>query len=144
CEYRWETLDDKPRVVEHWTSDGEHFQFDYDFEARQTRVTDVLGRRAEVTWNADRRVVASTDFGGEQYRIALDDTGNINSLTLPDGNQLGFEYDDLSRLTAETDPLGRTTRYQHHYKTTLVKQITYPDGAVWKARYDERGNLVAE
>ncbi|MBI6788695.1 PAAR/RHS domain-containing protein, partial [Pseudomonas syringae] len=144
CEYRWEVLDGKPRVVEHWTSDGEHFHFDYDFEARQTRVTDVLGRRAEVTYNKDRRVIASKDFGGEQYRIALDNTGNITGLTLPDGNQLGFEYDDLSRLTAETDPLGRTTRYQHHYKTTLVKQITYPDGAVWTARYDSKGNLVAE
>ncbi|RMS46582.1 hypothetical protein ALP71_04542, partial [Pseudomonas coronafaciens pv. garcae] len=73
-----------------------------------------------------------------------DDTGNITGLTLPDGNQLGFEYDELSRLAAETDPLGRTTRYRHHYKTTLVKQVTYPDGAIWKAHYDDRGNLVAE
>ncbi|RMT21661.1 Rhs protein, partial [Pseudomonas syringae pv. spinaceae] len=144
CEYRWEVLDDKPRVVEHWTSDGEHLHFDYDFEARQTRVTDVLGRCAEVTYNKDRRVIASTDFGGEQYRIALDDSGNITGLTLPDGNQLGFEYDDLSRLTAETDPLGRTTRFKHHYKTTLVKQVTYPDGSTWQARYDDRGNLITE
>ncbi|AVB18210.1 MULTISPECIES: RHS repeat-associated core domain-containing protein [Pseudomonas syringae group] len=144
CEYRWEVLDDKPRVVEHWTSDGEHLHFDYDFEARQTRVTDVLGRCAQVTYNKDRRVIASTDFGGEQYRIALDDSGNITGLTLPDGNQLGFEYDDLSRLTAETDPLGRTTRFKHHYKTTLVKQVTYPDGSTWQARYDDRGNLITE
>ncbi|KPW50128.1 PAAR domain-containing protein, partial [Pseudomonas syringae group genomosp. 3] len=144
CEYRWEVLDDKPRVVEHWTSDGEHLHFDYDFEARQTRVTDVLGRCAEVTYNKDRRVIASTDFGGEQYRIALDDSGNITGLTLPDGNQLGFEYDELSRLTAETDPLGRTTRFKHHYKTTLVKQVTYPDGSTWQARYDDRGNLITE
>ncbi|MCQ3018217.1 DUF6531 domain-containing protein [Pseudomonas tremae] len=144
CEYRWEVIGDKPRVVEHWTSDGEHFHFDYDLVAHQTRVTDVLGRHAEVTYNKDRHVVASTDFGGEHYHIALDDTGNITGLTLPDGNQLGFEYDELSRLTAETDPLGRTTRYRHHYKTTLVKQVTYPDGAIWKAHYDDRGNLVAE
>ncbi|QIQ71960.1 DUF6531 domain-containing protein [Pseudomonas coronafaciens] len=144
CEYRWEVIGDKPRVVEHWTSDGEHFHFDYDLVAHQTRVTDVLGRHAEVTYNKDRRVVASTDFGGEHYHIALDDTGNITGLTLPDGNQLGFEYDELSRLAAETDPLGRTTRYRHHYKTTLVKQVTYPDGAIWKAHYDDRGNLVAE
>ncbi|KPC11389.1 Rhs protein [Pseudomonas syringae pv. maculicola] len=97
-----------------------------------------------MTYNKDRRVIASTDFGGEQYRIALDDSGNITGLTLPDGNQLGFEYDDLSRLTAETDPLGRTTRFKHHYKTTLVKQVTYPDGSTWQARYDDRGNLITE
>ncbi|MEE4716347.1 RHS repeat-associated core domain-containing protein [Pseudomonas alliivorans] len=144
CHYRWQTLDGQPRVVEHWTSDGENFHFDYDFAARQTRVTDVLGRHAEVTYNADRRVVASTDFGGERYTIDLDDTGNITTLTLADGNTLAFAYDELSRLTAETDPLGRTTRYQHHHKTTLVTQVDYPDGSTWRARYDDKGNLVAE
>ncbi|WP_163019894.1 DUF6531 domain-containing protein, partial [Pseudomonas viridiflava] len=144
CYYRWQTLDGQPRVVEHWTSDGEHFHFDYDFTARQTGVTDVLGRHAEVTYNADRRVVASTDFGGERYTIDLDDTGNITALTLADGNTLAFAYDELSRLTEETDPLGRTTRYRHHYKTTLVTQVDYPDGSTWRARYDAKGNLVAE
>jgi hypothetical protein len=32
CNYRWETIDGQPRVVEHWTSDGEHFHFRYDFK----------------------------------------------------------------------------------------------------------------
>ncbi len=45
CHYRWETLQGQPRVVEHWTSDGEHFHFRYDVKARTTLVTDVLGRR---------------------------------------------------------------------------------------------------
>jgi hypothetical protein len=27
CHYHWETIDGQPRVVEHWTSDGEHFHF---------------------------------------------------------------------------------------------------------------------
>ncbi|RMS33031.1 YD repeat-containing protein, partial [Pseudomonas coronafaciens pv. garcae] len=144
CEYRWEVIGDKPRVVEHWTSDGEHFHFDYDLVAHQTRVTDVLGRHAEVTYNKDRRVVASTDFGGEHYHIALDDTGNMTGLTLPDGNKLSFEYDEFARLLKETDPLGRSIRYQYHHLTTLITQVDYPDGSIWKARYDAKGNLVAE
>ncbi|WP_424823448.1 hypothetical protein, partial [Pseudomonas viridiflava] len=69
---------------------------------------------------------------------------NITALTLADGNTLAFAYDELSRLTEETDPLGRTTRYRHHYKTTLVTQVDYPDGSTWRARYDAKGNLVAE
>ncbi|WP_164568559.1 hypothetical protein, partial [Pseudomonas viridiflava] len=36
CEYRWETIDGQPRVVEHTTSDGEHFRFRYDRQARTT------------------------------------------------------------------------------------------------------------
>ncbi|OCX20519.1 RHS repeat-associated core domain-containing protein [Pseudomonas graminis] len=144
CEYRWKTIDGQPRVVEHWTSDGEHFDFDYDFKARTTRVTDVLGREALVHYNADRRVTASRDFGGEQYAINLDDFGNIVGLTLPDGNQLTLKYDEYSRLIEEVDPLGRSTRYQHHHLTSLVKQVSYADGSTWRGHYDNKGNLIEE
>ncbi|QCY13047.1 RHS repeat-associated core domain-containing protein [Pseudomonas sp. MPC6] len=144
CNYRWQTIDGQPRVVEHWTSDGEHFHFRYDFNARTTWVTDVLGRESEVHYDAFFRVVASTDFGGERYRIDLDTSGNMTGLTLPDGNVITLKYDQYSRLVEETDPLGRKTRYQHHHLTTLVKQVEYPDGSKWKAQYDNKGNLIAE
>ncbi|EJN39927.1 hypothetical protein PMI38_00578, partial [Pseudomonas sp. GM84] len=51
CEYRWETQNDKPRVVEHWTSDGEHYHFRYDFANRTSCATDVLGRELEIQYN---------------------------------------------------------------------------------------------
>ncbi|RML94965.1 YD repeat-containing protein, partial [Pseudomonas amygdali pv. eriobotryae] len=70
--------------------------------------------------------------------------GNMTGLTLPDGNQLAFEYDEFARLLKETDPLGRSIRYQYHHLTTLITQVDYPDGSTWKARYDAKGNLVAE
>jgi YD repeat-containing protein len=41
----------------------------------------------------------------------------------------------------ETDPLGRKIKYQYHHLTTLVD---YRDGSIWKARYDAKGNLIAE
>ncbi|MEE5123478.1 RHS repeat domain-containing protein, partial [Pseudomonas alliivorans] len=88
CEYRWETIEGQPRVVEHTTSDGEHFRFRYDRQARTTWVTDVLGRELEIHYNADHRVTSSRDYGGERFTIDLDDTGNMTGLTLPDGNQL--------------------------------------------------------
>jgi len=53
-------------VVEHWTSDGLHFHFRYDFKARISWATDVLGRELEVQYNADHRVFASRDYGGER------------------------------------------------------------------------------
>ena len=144
CEYRWETVGGQPRVVEHQTSDGEHFQFRYDLEQRTTWVTDVLGRELEIHYNEGHRVTSSRDYGGERYAIDLDDTGNMTGLTLPDGNRLAFEYDEFARLLKETDPLGRSIRYQYHHLTTLITQVDYPDGSTWKARYDAKGNLVAE
>ncbi|MCE0853980.1 RHS domain-containing protein [Pseudomonas asiatica] len=144
CHYRWETLGDKPRVVEHWTSDGEHYHFRYDLDARTSWATDVLGRELEVQYNADHRVVASHDYGGERYAIELDEQGNMVGLDLPDGNRLAFKYDEYARLLEETDPLGRKTTYEYHHLTTLVTQVSYPDGSTWRARYDDKGNLLAE
>ncbi|WP_232918265.1 RHS repeat domain-containing protein, partial [Pseudomonas syringae] len=144
CEYRWEIIDGQPRVVEHQTSDGEHFHFRYDREARTTWVTDILGRELEIHYNKDHRVTSSRDYSGDHYVIEIDDTGNMTRLTLPDGNQLAFEYDEFARLLKETDPLGRSIRYQYHHLTTLITQVDYPDGSTWKANYDAKGNLVAE
>ncbi|MDM9588791.1 RHS repeat-associated core domain-containing protein [Pseudomonas asiatica] len=144
CHYRWETLGDKPRVVEHWTSDGEHYHFRYDLDARTSWATDVLGRELEVQYNADHRVLASRDYGGERYAIELDEQGNMVGLDLPDGNRLAFKYDEYARLLEETDPLGRKTTYEYHHLTTLVTQVSYPDGSTWRARYDDKGNLLAE
>ncbi|MFJ1337603.1 RHS repeat-associated core domain-containing protein [Pseudomonas caricapapayae] len=144
CHYRWETLGGQPRVVEHWTSDGEHFHFRYDLEGRTSWATDVLGRELEVHYNADHRVIASRDYGGERYVIELDDNGNMVGLGLPDGNRLQFKYDEFARLLEETDPLGRTIAYDYHHLTTLVTKVGYPDGSTWQTRYDDKGNLLAE
>ncbi|MET3052349.1 RHS repeat-associated core domain-containing protein [Pseudomonas alkylphenolica] len=144
CHYRWETLGGQPRVVEHWTSDGEHFHFRYDLEGRTSWATDVLGRELEVHYNADHRVIASRDYGGERYAIDLDDNGNMVGLSLPDGNRLSFTYDEFARLLEETDPLGRKIAYEYHHLTTLVTKASYPDGSTWQARYDDKGNLLAE
>ncbi len=144
CEYRWETIDERPRVVEHRTSDGEHFTFRYNFKARTSWVTDVLGRQACMQYNADHRVIACRDFSGDDYAVDLDAQGNMVGLGLPDGNQLTFQYDEFARLQEEVDPLGRKIRYQYHQRTTLVKQVAYPDGSTWKARYDDKGNLLDE
>jgi YD repeat-containing protein len=118
CNYRWETIDGQPRVVEHWTSDGEHFHFRYDFTHRTSWSVDVLGRELEVHYNRDRRVIASRDYGGERYAMALDEAGNLTGITLPDGNQLAFKYDDFSRLIEETDP-ARSTSYAARSSTNM-------------------------
>ncbi|UXH42316.1 RHS domain-containing protein [Pseudomonas promysalinigenes] len=62
----------------------------------------------------------------------------------PHGNRLTFQYDEFARLLEETVPLGRKTTYEYHHLTTLVTQVTYLDGSTWRARYDDKGNLLAE
>ncbi|SET48231.1 YD repeat-containing protein [Pseudomonas graminis] len=89
-------------------------------------------------YNEDRLVIASRDYGGDRYAMDLDEASNLTGITLPDGNKLAFKYDDFSRLIEETDPLGRKIRYEHHLGTRSVTEASYPDGSVWKARYDDK------
>lgn len=128
-------------MVEHWTSNGEHFNFRYDFAQRTSLAVDVLGRELEVHYNDDRLVIASRDYGGEHYAMDLDEAGKLIGITLPDGNKLAFKYDDFSRLIEETDPVGRQIGYKHQLDATLMIEAIYPDGSVWKAQYfgDETG-----
>jgi len=96
CHYRWDTLAGNPRVVDHWTSDGEHFRFRYDVEARTSWATDVLGRELQVHYNADHRVIASRDYGGERYdheangQLRSRDTGLITTSE-------SFRYDPAAK-----------------------------------------------
>ena len=143
CHYRWATLNDgQPRVTEHWTSDGERYLFSYDLAQHQTHIKDVLGRTARIDYNEGRRVIASRDFGGEQYRFQLDESGNMTGLELPDGSTLNFTYDKLSRLEEETDPLGRSIRYSYHQDTDLITAIERADGSCQRWSYDRHGNLL--
>ena len=57
CHYRWDILACKSCVVDHWTSDGEHYRFRYDIDARISWATDVLGHELQVHYNADHRVI---------------------------------------------------------------------------------------
>ena len=153
CNYRWQTIADQPRVVEHWTSDGEHFHFRYDIDARTTWITDVLGREAEIHYNSDHRVTSSRDFGGEHYVIEIDDTGNMTGLTLPDGNVVirlialvnennaayQFAYDASDRLVEEKriDNLTRQFSYNLGGHLTRVDEIGYGERGERPQRHTE-------
>ncbi|SET90217.1 YD repeat-containing protein [Pseudomonas graminis] len=80
----------------------------------------------EVYWCEDRLVIAIRDYGGERYAMGLDEAGNPIGITLPDGSNLAFKYDDFSRLTEETYPLGRKSRYKDHLGTTLEIESRSP------------------
>jgi len=86
----------------------------------------------------------SREYGGERYALELDGQGNVVGLDLPDSNLLTFVYDEYARLLEEVDSLDCKITYECHHLTTLVTQVSYPSGSTWKARYDDKVNLLAE
>ncbi|WP_342351530.1 RHS repeat-associated core domain-containing protein [Gilliamella apis] len=144
CNYRWQTLDNQPRVIEHWTSDGEHYHFDYDLKNRSTRITDALKRQSEIRYDERYQMTYCRDFGGEAYQLEYDDNGNLITYILPNDNKISLKYDELSRLIEETDPLGRKVSYAYHQATDLQTQITFPDNSCWQAEYDDKGCIISQ
>ena len=143
-EYQWQTIDEQPRVIEHWTNDGEHYHFYYDFTNKLTTVTDALKRQAYYSYDEHHQLTSLQDFGGDKYQLDYDENGNLIGLILPNGNQLELKYDDYSRLIEELDPLKRKVSYQYHQLTDLQTEVTLPNGSIYSSAYDDKDILVSE
>jgi len=152
CHYRWQTLGDKPRVVEHWTSDGEHYHFRYDLDSRTSWATDVLGRELQVQYNADHRVIGYGENAERPERHTLferDAIGRLIAKINRDASQT-FAYDDGDRLlsiarqpTGIGKQLGVTEEkleYTYDLLGRLTKEIT-PAGTLGY-EYDPLSNLT--
>jgi RHS repeat-associated protein len=84
-------------------------------------------------YNAFGEVNAVQDAEGHITRYTFDQLGRTTSVALPDYTQPGggsalqavseLAYDPLSRVTRETDPLGRTTEYAYDQLSRLIQKI---------------------
>ncbi|KVZ35560.1 RHS repeat-associated core domain-containing protein [Burkholderia ubonensis] len=140
--YKWAVIGGQPRVVATQTSEGEHWTFEYDLDARESRIRHLDGRSARWRYDAQFQVVECTDLDGARYRIEYNDAGMPIAFMLPGERKVALEYDDAGRIVAETDPLGRTTRTRYDGNSLRPVEITAPDGGVWQAEYDRQGRLL--
>ncbi|MBN3818327.1 hypothetical protein G3N57_17700 [Paraburkholderia sp. Se-20369] len=140
--YTWATIGGQPRVVATQTSEGERWTFEYDLDARESRVRHADGRSARWRYDARFQIVECTDLDGAQYRIEYDDAGMPTTFLLPGERKVALDYDEAGRIVAETDPLGRTTRTRYDGNSLRPVEVTAADGGVWQAEYDRQGRLV--
>lgn len=140
--YTWATIGGQPRVVATQTSEGERWIFEYDVDARESRVRHADGRSARWRYDARFQIVECTDLDGAQYRVEYNDAGMPTAFLLPGERKVTLEYDEAGRIVAETDPLGRTTRTRYDGNSLRPVEVTAPDGGVWQAEYDRQGRRV--
>ena len=131
------------RVIRHWGSDGEDYQFSYDLEKGETRVVDSLGRTDQYFWGPLYEVYKHIDPLGHCWR---DDmlAGQLLKTTDPQGGEWHYAYDEIGRLIETRDPLGRSERLYYTEHWALPLSITDRGGRTHTYRYDERGNLLNE
>ncbi|WP_243051983.1 RHS repeat-associated core domain-containing protein [Escherichia coli] len=144
CTYRWEEIEGFPRVVEHTTSDGEHYRFQYDFAGGQTVVTGRPEQKWQWWFDEETYVTAHRTPGGGLYRFTYNENHFPVAVELPGERRVTLEYDTLSRVVKETDAAGRVTQTQWNGSFAEITRRALDDDHVWKADYNEHGQVIRE
>ncbi len=142
CEYQWQEIEGLPRVVSFRHSAGEQLTIDYDFAAGTRRASRDDGAAAHWLIDDDDNVARFTDFDGRQSTL-LYDNGELCDVILPGGAIRRSRWDRYGRMTEETDPAGRRTRYHWFRLTDRLSRSEYPDHTCGQNRYDLQGRLLS-
>jgi RHS repeat-associated protein len=160
--YEYSGAEGASRVVRHWDNVGRSWTFEY--RDAVTAVTDQDGRTTLYHFDQKRRWTGYTDARGQFTRHALDAHGNLRAIIDPAENVTETVCDErgnpielrdaagavtciewhptLALPVVITDPLNRTTRYEHDRRGNLVLE-TDPTGATIRYERDARGLTTA-
>ncbi len=87
-----------------------------------------------------------THSAGDSVSFERNAAGLITRITDPEGNSLGYEYDDDRNLVAFTDRAGAVTRFVYHDRFRhLLERVIDPYGeTVTRIEYDEAGRMIRQ
>jgi RHS repeat-associated protein len=139
---RYEYEHDGPdaRVVRNWTNTGLSWQFSY--LARETLVTDHLGREQRFRFDAQGGLIAQVDAAGGVTERRLDGNGKLLAIRDPGGRATHYRYDERGRVV-RVDREGKGSGIVYDARVDKPALITDALGATTALRYDERGNLLS-
>lgn len=141
CEYRWQKSDDW-RVVEQFTSAGEHSVLNYDLQAQTTTVTTEQGYTRRHYWNAEFLPVRYTDEAGGDWHYVWNSLGLLAESRDPEGNRWRYCYDAAGNLTEEYDPPGNVTLTTWLTERALPSSVKLPGGGLYLYGYDRCHGLT--
>ncbi|MCO7520894.1 MULTISPECIES: RHS repeat-associated core domain-containing protein [unclassified Pseudomonas] len=130
------------RVVRHWGSDGEHYELSYDLELGHTQVRDSLGREEHYFWGPLAEVYRHIDALGNIWQWDMV-AGQVLRRIDPLGREHHYSYDNLGRLIAIRDPLGRVQSCTYTEHWALPVSLTDSAGHTLRISYDRHGNPLS-
>ncbi|MDM5181981.1 RHS domain-containing protein [Massilia sp. DJPM01] len=138
--YEYEHEGAQARVVRNWTNNG--LSWDFRYLARETVVTDKLGREQRYRFDANGEFIGHVDAAGGVTERRLDQNGRLLAILDPGGRSIGYRYDERGRVVrVERD--GKGTGIVYDARVDKPALITNALGASTALRYDERGNLLS-
>ncbi|MED9484391.1 DUF6531 domain-containing protein, partial [Escherichia marmotae] len=142
CRYRYAEVNGTQRVVEHSTSRGAAWRFDYAPEGGHTVVTDTRGRARHWYYTSQGNVTRYVDTDGGEYHYEYNGNNWPVAVKGPDGAETRMEYDVLSRPVKVTDTLGRETALEWYGNASLLSRVRLDDGREWRTEYDAHYRVV--
>ena len=137
------SYDDKNKTTTFTQQDGSKVVYQRDDKFRTVGIV-YEGVAGDV--KTDGTLKSATGIDGAikskiQETRVFGDGNEVLSKTDKNGNRTSYEYDKLSRLTKEINPLGHITliEYNNYNKPT---KITHPDGGVVSLEHDNKGNVI--
>ncbi|WP_199444337.1 polymorphic toxin-type HINT domain-containing protein [Umezawaea beigongshangensis] len=120
--------DDSGNLTSTTSPTGEISQRRYDTAGQLITAVDPAGVAVQYGYDQVGRRATTKDALGRINATRYDDAGRVTALLDlgPDGSLLrkrGFEHDPAGNTVAETDALGRTTRFEHDALNHLVRQV---------------------
>ena len=113
---------------------------EYDSRGNLLTIRDALDRTRKVSYNEKGQPVSVTQPDGSRIEISHDERGNI--VRVVDGASVTrYEYDEISRVVATTDPNGNRTSYGYNRRDELVK-VTNAEGKERTYEYNRAGKLT--
>lgn len=142
------TYDTSGRVIQQRYADGGIEEYSYVLAGRVVTLAtmnDTLGRTTRMRFNASGYVIGTSDALGQSSQTERDLTSNLaTSVTGPCGcAEERRQFDERGNVTASTDRLGQTERYEYEPVFNNVTSMTDKLGRVTVFGYDARGNLTS-
>ncbi|WP_158228939.1 RHS repeat-associated core domain-containing protein [Chitinimonas sp. BJB300] len=113
-----------------------------------TKITDPI-RRSDFTYDAKGNLTVKTvtkllDNSSQTWRWSYDAQNRLIDSTDAAGRITRYTYDAGGNLSTSTDPNGWVTRYTQYNPDGLPLSLTRPDGVVITLGYDTRGRLISQ
>jgi len=129
---------------------GNVTNYGYDAAGKLNSITDPLNRNTAVTTDFEGRMTAQQPPVGAKKQYEYDGNGNLTKVTIGDSITT-YTYDNLNRLSVETDPEGNITRYEYNIigctscgsANSTPKKITDPLGHVMQNSFDKTGRVTS-
>ena len=130
-------------VVSVTDPDGVSVAYGYDAQRRMVSTTNGLGDVWTYGYDAVGRRTSETTPLGHVTSRTFDDAGRVVSSTAADGGETTYSYDGEGRVLSVTDPVGAVTSNTYDPVTGLLASTTDPVGRVTSYTYDALGQLTA-